>query len=129
MPFCGMLHHVALEGTDVSEERSASIIRMTRIGELGVKLVIISNQHKLRKYILVMEMMRSSETSFPTRTTQLNILEDGILHSHRRENFKSYIVLTGWALRRRSNIFLHSHCRQEPQISHRINRLGSVAEN
>jgi hypothetical protein len=26
------------------------------------------------------------------------IPEDGILHSHRRENLKSYIVLTGWAL-------------------------------
>jgi hypothetical protein len=26
------------------------------------------------------------------------IPEDGILHSHRRENLKSYTVLTGWAL-------------------------------
>jgi hypothetical protein len=26
------------------------------------------------------------------------IAEDGILHSHRRENLKSYIALTGWAL-------------------------------
>jgi hypothetical protein len=24
--------------------------------------------------------------------------EDGILHSHRPENLKSYIALTGWAL-------------------------------
>jgi hypothetical protein len=24
--------------------------------------------------------------------------EDGILHSHRCENLKSYIALTGWAL-------------------------------
>jgi hypothetical protein len=29
------------------------------------------------------------------------IPEDGILHSHRRENLKSYIGLTGWALWRR----------------------------
>jgi hypothetical protein len=28
-------HHVALVRTDVSEELSASIIRVTRIGELG----------------------------------------------------------------------------------------------
>jgi hypothetical protein len=27
-----------------------------------------------------------------TRTTQLNISEDAILHSHHRENFKSYNV-------------------------------------
>jgi hypothetical protein len=26
------------------------------------------------------------------------IPEDGILHSHSRENLKSYIVLTGWTL-------------------------------
>jgi hypothetical protein len=26
------------------------------------------------------------------------IPEDDILHSHRRENLKSYIALTGWAL-------------------------------
>jgi hypothetical protein len=28
----------------------------------------------------------------------LYISEDDILHSHRRENLKSYIVLTGWTL-------------------------------
>jgi hypothetical protein len=27
-----------------------------------------------------------------------NIPEDDILHSHRRENLKSYIALTGWTL-------------------------------
>jgi hypothetical protein len=30
--------------------------------------------------------------------------EDGILHSHRRENLTSYIRLTGWTLQRRSNV-------------------------
>jgi hypothetical protein len=29
------------------------------------------------------------------------ISEDGILHSHRRENLKSYIALIGWVLYRR----------------------------
>jgi hypothetical protein len=28
----------------------------------------------------------------------VHIPEDGILHSHRLENLKSYIVLTGWTL-------------------------------
>jgi hypothetical protein len=27
-----------------------------------------------------------------------NILEDGILHGHRRVNLKYYIALTGWTL-------------------------------
>jgi hypothetical protein len=31
------------------------------------------------------------------------ISEDGI-HSHRRENLKSFIALTGWALERRCNV-------------------------
>jgi hypothetical protein len=38
MASSGMLRRVALVTTDVSEELSASIIRMTRIGELGTKL-------------------------------------------------------------------------------------------
>jgi hypothetical protein len=47
---------------------------------------------------LMMEALSSSETSVFTRATRRNIPEDDILHSHRRENFKSYITLTGWAL-------------------------------
>jgi hypothetical protein len=41
-----------------------------------------------------MEAISSSETSIHTGATRRNILEDGILHSHRRENIKSYILLT-----------------------------------
>jgi hypothetical protein len=35
MAYSGMLRRVALVRTEVSEELSASIIRVTRIGELG----------------------------------------------------------------------------------------------
>jgi hypothetical protein len=38
----GMLHSVALIRTDVSEELSASFIRVTRIGELGTTLAVTS---------------------------------------------------------------------------------------
>jgi hypothetical protein len=34
------------------------------------------------------------------------ITEDAILQSHRRENLKSYIALTGWARQRRRNVSL-----------------------
>jgi hypothetical protein len=37
------------------------------------------------------EAIRSSETSGYTRSTRHHIPEDGILHSHRHENHKSYI--------------------------------------
>jgi hypothetical protein len=42
----GMLCHVALVTTDVSEELRAYFIRVTRIGELGTTLAVTSNQHK-----------------------------------------------------------------------------------
>jgi hypothetical protein len=62
-----MLRRVTIVRTDVSAEPSAYMIRVTRIGELGTTLAVTSNRRTLR-----------------------NILEDGILHSHRRENHKSY---------------------------------------
>jgi demethoxyubiquinone hydroxylase (CLK1/Coq7/Cat5 family) len=43
MPSSEMLHRVALVITDVSEELIASIIRVSRIGELGATLALTSN--------------------------------------------------------------------------------------
>jgi hypothetical protein len=42
MASSGMLHHVALVRTDVSEKLRASFSRVTRIGELGTTLVTAS---------------------------------------------------------------------------------------
>jgi hypothetical protein len=70
-----MLRRVALVRTDVSEELTASFIRVTRIA-----------------VILMKEAPRSSET----RATRRNIPEDTFLHSHRRENLKSYYKLRGF---------------------------------
>jgi hypothetical protein len=72
----GMLHLVAVVRTDVSEELSASFIRVTRIGELGTTVAVTSNQCMLQRNT--------------TRATRHNIPEDTILHSHRHENLKSY---------------------------------------
>jgi hypothetical protein len=76
---------------------------------------------------LMMEAVSYSETSVLTRATRRNIPEDDILHSHGRENLKSYIALTGWSLQWRRNVspvkyeqgfyipedaILHSHRRE-----------------
>jgi hypothetical protein len=82
LPFSEMLQSAALVTTDVSEERSASITRVTRIGELGIKFAITNNQRTLRS----------------TTARQRHIPEDGILLSHRSESLKSYTASTGWAL-------------------------------
>jgi hypothetical protein len=75
MPYSGMLSRVALVRTDVLEELSVSINRVTRIGELGTTLALSSSV--LRFLVtangiptspilvtLVMEALRSSETRF-----------------------------------------------------------------
>jgi hypothetical protein len=42
----GMLRRVAIERTDVSEDLSASFIRVTRIGELGTILAVTSSNRR-----------------------------------------------------------------------------------
>jgi hypothetical protein len=44
-----MLRRMAIVRTDVSGERSAAIIRVTRIGELGTTLAVTSNRCTLRR--------------------------------------------------------------------------------
>jgi hypothetical protein len=115
-----MWRRVALVVTDVSEERRVSIIRVTRIGELGTTLAVTSNWRNLRRntvlyravlcgarhllvtanvvpsslipVTLMMDSQHSSETSVLTITIRRHIPEDGILHSHCRENLNFYII-------------------------------------
>jgi hypothetical protein len=47
MASSGMLRRVDFVRTDVSEERIASFIRVTRIGELGTTLAVTSNRRTL----------------------------------------------------------------------------------
>jgi hypothetical protein len=69
-----MLRRVALIRIEVSEELSASIIMV----DLGRTLAVT----------------KTDGTSDPKRTTRRNIPVEDILHSHCRENLKSYIHIT-----------------------------------
>jgi hypothetical protein len=103
-----MLRRVALVRNDVSEERRTSFIRVTNRSEMGTALAVTSNRrkvflHSVRRLLvtanvvpsspilltLMMEAIRSSETSVLIRATQRHIPEDGILHSQPSENLKS----------------------------------------
>jgi hypothetical protein len=105
MASSGVLRRVAVVRTDISEELSASFIRVTRIGELGTIAVTISLRRLLVPanvvpsspilLALIKEALISSKMFVLTRATRCNIPEDNILHSHCRENLKSYIALTG----------------------------------
>jgi hypothetical protein len=140
-----MLRRVALARTDFSEACNTSAISLTRIGEIGTSLAVTSNYYIFLRSVplllvtanvipisqilatLMMEALGSSETSVLTTAIRRPIPKYGILHSHRLENLKSYMALTGWALYWRGNVLpvryelglyipddgiLHSHGRE-----------------
>jgi hypothetical protein len=96
MASSGMLLRVVLVRTDVSEELSASFIRVTRIGELGTMLALTSKKYLFLRSVrrllvrasvvpsspilvtLMEEELSSSETWALTRATRRNIPKDGI---------------------------------------------------
>jgi hypothetical protein len=82
MPSFGMLRRVVLVENGVSEERT-TIVKVASIGDVPSSTIVI---------LMMMEVIRSSETSALARAARRNMPEDGIIHSHRRKNLKSNII-------------------------------------
>jgi hypothetical protein len=84
-----MWRRVAIVLTDVSEECIASIFRVESI---FLQPLSRADSSLADFSTLKIETIISSETSVHTRSTRRHIPEDCFLHSHPRENLKSYTL-------------------------------------
>jgi hypothetical protein len=109
IPSSWMLRLVALVRTDVSEERIASIIRVTRIGELRITLAAISSVLRL---LVKANVVPSSQIFVTLMIEALCSSETSVLTSHKASH-----------PRRR---YSSSSLPLNPQILHSINRLVAV---
>jgi hypothetical protein len=107
-----MLHRVALVRTDVSEELSASIIRVTRIGErettLLCDIVFLCSLHQLLVmasipsspilFTLMMEALSSSETRFLQEPHGVTSQKTAyFIHRDDVSGILFFIYLWGWS--------------------------------
>jgi hypothetical protein len=83
----GMLCRVALVRTDMSEEFSASFIRVTRIGELGTTVAVTSKRRPLRgnaKYLVFLHsvcQLLVTATVVPSSPILVTLMKEALIPS------------------------------------------------
>jgi hypothetical protein len=91
MPSSEMLHRVAFERTDVSQESIAFIIKVTIIGELGTTSAVTSNRSTLQfrgSHCLLYRMRASRGNKTQTRHSSMNYKWE-VAHIHPQMNESS----------------------------------------
>jgi hypothetical protein len=97
-----LIQHVKLDVITAVTMKNAVFWDVTLCGTLRSVFWLLVTANAVPSSLIIgalmMEAIHSFETSVLTRAARRNVLEDDILHSHCRENLKSDIALTGWAL-------------------------------
>jgi hypothetical protein len=80
-----MLRHVALVRTDVSEEPSASFIRVTRIGELGTRLDLV--------FLRSVRRLLVAASVVPSSAILVTMMKEALGSSETFRYYKSHTML------------------------------------
>jgi hypothetical protein len=103
MASSGMLRRVAVVRTDVSEELSASLIRVTKIGEIGTTLAVTSNRRtmvflrSMRRLLVTVSVVPSSPILVTLIKETLSSSETSVLqqpHGVTSQKTPFYILLS-----------------------------------
>jgi hypothetical protein len=98
MTQCGSCRNRRFGGTYRPHHQGQNNQRVRNVISRDLLVTVNAIPSSLIIFSLMMEAICSFEMLVLTRPTRRHNREDCILHSHRRENLKSYIALTGWTL-------------------------------
>jgi hypothetical protein len=127
MPSSGMLRHVALVKTDVSEEPSASFIRLTRIGELGM-LAVTSNPGALGRNTMYTVFLHVIFEVFTAVTTKNGVFWDVTPYGSCKNRRFGGLSASFIRATRIGEVGTTLAVTSNRRTLRSINRLGSVAE-
>jgi hypothetical protein len=77
-----VLRRVALVATEVSKEHIASIITVTRIGELGTTLTVTNNRNTLLIFLRSVRLLLVTANVVPSSPILVTLMMEAIRSSH-----------------------------------------------